>query len=412
MAEVVAIAVAIGTAVASAATAVAAVVATVATAVASALAPIIAWVWSGITIVYTAVAEALTEFAAGWAFTVDAGFQGLSVAGESFFLQVGAYAGSLVYYFGAFLEAIHFSTLLSIHEIAYIVSDDYRAMWTKVYKELGSVSYALGYSADFLNIIIRDSRNVVLDASAMMGQKYDLAEVTWIKSFQGYMKVFSDQASKYTKNPGAVFYDIDRMLTKPAVDNKAGIMQTVYQTIDSTIKFTKTTVDEVDKLRVDLGTLVSHLPQSARDAVKPMLDKITKGWDEWIRVDYRPSLKVIDGVIKSIGIEQSVVAARQKSLADRLKKPSTYLKEIYDRPSYEWPSEEKVVGDIAARSYSKESQENYQATQPEREEFLSLTGLLERERPKVEWAIPEVKVPERPAGTPIEPRKTWNVGDY
>lgn len=412
MAEVVAIAIAVGTAVASAATAVAAVVATVATVVASAVATAAAWIWSAVTVVYTAVAEVVADFTAGFAFTAEAGFQGLSVAGESFFLQVGAYVGSVVYYVGAFLEAIHFSTILTIHEIAYIVSDDYRAMWVKVYDELGSVSYALGYSADFLNIIIRDSRNVVLDASAMMGQKYDLAEVTWIKSFQSYLKVFSAQATKYTKNPGAVFFDIDRMLTKPAVDNKAGIMQTVYTAIDSTVKFTKAAVDEVDKLRVDLGSLASHLPGSIRDTVKPMLDKIAKDWDEWIRSDYRPSLKLLDGVIKSIEIEQGVNSAKNKALGDKLRKPGTYLKGIYDLPSYEWPSEEKAVSEIALKPFEEEAYYWSAITNKSIQESTEMRKMAFAEREKVEWEIPEIEVPERPASTPVEPRKTWSVGDY
>lgn len=412
MAEVIAIAVGIGAAVASAATAVAAVVATVATAIASVVVTVATWVWSGITIIYTAVAEAVADFAAGFAFTAEAGFQGLSVAGESFFLQLGAYAGSLVFYFGAFLEAIHFSTLLTIHEIAYICSEDYRAMWSKVYEEMGQISYALGYSADFLNIIIRDSRNVVLDASAMMGQKYDLAEVVWIKSFQSYLKVFSDQASKYTKNPATIFFDLDKMLTKPAIDNKAGIMQTVYTTIDATIKFTKGAVEEVDKLRVDLGSLVSHLPGSIRDTVKPMLDKIAKDWDEWIRSDYKPSLKLMDGVIKSIGIEQGKNTAKNKALVDKLKKPGTYLKEIYNLPSYEWPSEEKAVTEIALKPFEEEAYYWKAITNKSIQESTEARKIAFAEREKVEWEISEIEVPERPASTSVEPRNTWFVGDF
>jgi hypothetical protein len=412
MAEVIAIAVGIGTAVVSAATAVAAVVATVASVVASAVATAAAWIWSAVTVIYTAVAEAVVDFVAGFEFTATAGFQGLSVAGESFFVQVGAYVGSVVYYVGAFLEAIHFSTILTIHEIAYIVSDDYRAMWSKVYSEMGEISYALGYSADFLNIIIRDSRNVVLDASAMMGQKYDLAEVTWVKSFQSYLKVFSDQASKYTKNPGAVFYDIDRMLTKPAVDNKAGIMQTVFVAIDSTVKFTKATVDQVEKLRVDTGKLIADLPGDIRNTVKPWLDDILKGWDKWIREDYKPSLKVLDATIKALDIETGVNAARQKDLANRLKKPGDYLREIDRLPKDEREDQERKITDITLRAWEDEAAYWSAISGKSIQETLEMKRAMAEERERVEWEIPEIETPERPASAPVEPRVTWFVGDF
>ena len=412
MAGVIAIAVTVGSAIGTAVSAVAAVVGTVVSAVGAALAAVGSWIATAVTAAYVAVAEAVADFAAGFLFTETAGFQGMSVAGESFFLQVGAYVGSVVYAFTAFLEAIHFTTLLTIHEIAYMVSEDYRAMWVKIYSELGSISYYLGYSADFLNLLIRDARSLVLDTSAMLGKKYDLAEIAWTYQFQSYLRIFSDQAKTYIKNPAAVFHDIDRLLTKPAVDAKAGAMQTVYLTIDSTLKFTKTTVDEVGKVRDDLGSLVSHLPNQIRAEIQPVIDKVFKTWDDWILKDYKPALKIIDGVIGVVSAREEENYKRNKDLADRLKKPGTYLKAIYDLPSYEWPSEEKAVADIATESWSKERQESYEMTKPYGEELPAFMEMLKKERPKVEWAIFELEVPGRPAGAPVEPRKTWNVGDY
>jgi len=412
MAFVIPIAVAIGSAVASAATAVAAVVATAATAIASAAAAVAAWVWSGITAAYTFVAEAVADIAFGWSVAGEVYAGTTSLVGTSLFTQVAAYAHCLVLGFAEFLEAIHFTTLLSIHEIAYIVSNDYRAMWSKVYSEFGEVSYALGYSADFLNIIIRDSRNVVLDAAAMMGQSYDLAEVTWIKSFQGYLKVFSDQASKYTKNPAAVFYDIDRMLTKPAIDNKAGIMQMTFQTIDSAIKFVRTGIEQTDKLRVDLGKLVSDLPHQIRDEIKPWFDKVTKDFADWIQTEYRPSLKIIDGVINALGIQQEVQRKETRDLVNRLRRPGDYLKEIDDFTEDERRRQEREISEIAFRTSAEESENWVRATNLEATKLVEEGRILRAPTERAAWEIYEVEVPERPAGAPVEPRETWFVGDF
>jgi len=409
---VIPVAAAIGAAVASAATAVAAVVATAATVIASAAAAAAAWVWSGITAAYAFVAEAVADISFGWSVAGEVYAGTTSLAGTSLFTQVAAYAHVLVLSFGGFLEAIHFTTLLTIHEIAYIVSDDYRAMWSKVYSEFGEISYALGYSADFLNIIIRDSRNVVLDAAAMMGQSYDLAEVTWIKSFQGYLKIFSDQASKYTKNPAAVFYDIDRMLTKPAVDNKAGIMQMTFQTIDSAIKFVRTGIEQTDKLRVDLGKLISDLPHQIRDEIKPWFDKVTKDFADWIQTEYRPSLKAIDGIINVLERRQEVQHKNTSDLVNRLRHPGDYLKEIDTFSENERRRQEREVSEIAFRASAEESAKWRSAAEEQAVELQETGRRLRAPSERPSWEIYEVETPERPAGAPVEPRETWFVGDF
>lgn len=409
---VIPVAVAIAASVAAAAAAVAAVVATVVTAVAAAVAAAATWVWGAVTVAYAAVSTAVADLALGYS-TYALGTSTLvDYVGTSLFTQIGAYASSLVSTFGGFLEAIHFKTILAIHQIASVVSDDYRAMWVNVYSEMGKISYALGYSADFLNIIIRDSRNVVLDASAMMGQKYDLAEITWMKSFQDYIKVFSDQAKAYTKNPAAVFYDIDKMLTKPAVDNKAAIMQTVYSTIESTIKFTKAVVDQTDKLRIDLGKLISDLPEQIRGEVKPLFDRVTKDFADWVQGTYKPSLKVLDSVISTLGIKQDVAAASARELAARLKKPGDYLREIDKLPRAEREDQEGKITEITLRPWVYEAgvfREITDAAIAERQESIRR---LEAPTERAAWAIPELEAPERPAATPVEPRKTWFVGDF
>ena len=404
--------IAVGAAVASAVAAVAVVVATVVSTIAAALAAIGSVIAGAVSAVVGGIATAIGDIAIGFSVYSEGIWAIADFAGTSFFTQVGAYAAALTTSFGSFLETIHFKTLLAVNNIAYLVSEDYRAMMSNVYSKMGEVSYALGYSADFLNLVIRDARAVVLDVGAMTGKKYDVGEVTWLKSFQDYLKVFSDQAHKYEKNPAAVFADIDRVLVKPAIDTKAGAMQTVYGSIESTIGGLKATVESVDKFRKDLGKLVSDLPHQIRDQVKPMIDGVFKYWDDWIRVDYKPTLKVMDGVINALGFQQAADRSKHYDLLKRLSRPGDYLKEIDGLSQEDRKIQEREISEIAFRTSAEESEKWAKLTQIRiRELKLSGEALREpRERPS--WEIFEVETPERPAGAPVEPRETWFVGEF
>lgn len=409
---VIPVVIAIGSAVAAAVSAVAVVVATVVSTIAAALAAIGSVIAGAVSGIVGGIATAISDIAIGFSVYSEGIWAIADFAGTSFFTQVGAYAAALTTSFGSFLEAIHFKTLLAINNIAYLVSKDYREMMSGIYSKMGEVSYALGYSADFLNLVIRDARAVVLDVAAMTGKKYDVAEVTWLNQFQGYLKVFSDQAHTYTKNPAAVFADIDRWLVKPAIDTKAGAMQTVYGSMESTIAGLKATIESVDKFRKDLGKLASDLPGTIRDHVKPMIDGIFKTWDDWIRTDYKPSLKLMDGVINALGIQQTTQASKHYDLLRRLKRPGDYVREIDGFPKDEREDQEQKISEVTLAPWIREGnilrpQRDRELTEI-RERYLAAPG----ERIPPAWEISVMVFPLYLEKPEYEKRNTWFVGEY
>ncbi|GAI32621.1 unnamed protein product, partial [marine sediment metagenome] len=114
------------------------------------------------------------------------------------YMEIGAYAlgefvASIGICMGSFLDAIHFTTLLQVHQIAYILSGDYREMMSHVYNEIAEVSGALGLGSGYLILLHRNARNVILDVSGMMGRSYDVAEITWLQQYSDYLKKFNER---------------------------------------------------------------------------------------------------------------------------------------------------------------------------------------------------------------------------
>lgn len=412
MGEIIVGAAAIISAVVSAASAVAAVVAAivsaavaaataVVTAVAAALAGVVSAISGAIATAYSAIA--------GWvSAAISAITEVVTVAWEF----IGYYTLTIEEAFAAFLEAIYFDVILTVHEIAYIVSEDYREMITGVFREVSKASMALGFAPEVLNLAFRNARNMVLSASALMGKSYDLAEITWLSSFNDYMKTFQKVATKYKDRPDLLFYDLDRYLIKPSTDTFADVSKTVLRTLDDTIGTVKLTLEKINEFRTDIDKFVAQLPSTVRKEVEPMLEKVTKVFDDFTDYTYEPKMKLLDGIMAALSFKQERDREGIKGLVDRLKRPGDMLEEV-ERLTYgERLEQEKKIGDVASRSYTREIEEWEETVTPQQKGFLRLIELLKLRLPPPEYAVAEITTPSRPADVPVKPRVTWFVGDF
>lgn len=429
-----AIAGAIAGAVATAATAVVSAVVSVITWVVGIIGEIISVIGAVIGEVVGAVVEAATavyEFLSGAVSAITGTVAGdyAVVAGETISTasMYGYYVGSMaVYYWGAIsayvstiysvasslYNTLHLSTVMKVHNIAYLVSDDYRSTVNKIYDEIGEVSRVLGYGSEFLGLVIRDARNVVLDVSAIAGRKYDLGEVAWLQELNRYFNKFAATAEKYRANPGQVFWDVDHWLVKPNIDTKASIMQAIYVNLMNVTEALEGTVQFVSKLRDDVSKLIEDLPEFIRKEVEPIIGPIIAGFDEFISDTYKPTMATFNSVMATLNEQQKRATTSVDGLIDRLKRPGDYLSEIDRLPKAERDRQVKKVADIATEPYVQQAREVSESMRPRIYRLAKITAALKREFPPVEWAAGELTTPSRPAKTPVAPRETWFVGDY
>jgi len=325
---------------------------------------------------------------------------------------VSTFVSTLSASFSAMLNAIHFSTILSAHNIAMLVSDDYRVMMYGVYSQISEVSSALGFYPQFLALAIRNSRNLVLDVSTSLGMPYDLAQVQWLGTFNEYLHKFNEKASAYENNPGELFADMEEWIDKPSMDTKGAFMTRTLQTIDKTLEVVDVVVKDSIKIRDDIRQLAYDLPENIRKYVQPIADKITEDFDRFVAEIYDPYKKEIDFIIAGLYQVQDKARKDMSDVVRRLKKPGDYLLEIDYFPDWEREDQERIFDDVSTRQRRRDVGTFNELGKATTFELDKLVRAL-----KIALPIPlgfpeEIEVPVRPATVKATPRKTWYVGDY
>ncbi|MBA7625291.1 hypothetical protein ES703_32718 [subsurface metagenome] len=385
-------------------TVVAAVVAAASAAVA-AISAIVATVTASVASVIGAIYHAVTT-------ALMPTFSYLKTCAQVLYIGISDFVTTIGAGFKAFAEAIHLKTLLTIHNVAYMVSEDYRAVMDKIWSKIAEVSYHLGVGADFMVHAFRNARAIVLTTSGLLGRKYDLAEVSWLNQWNTFLKRMSVDTSKYTANPNLIMADIDKWLIADNVDAEGGAMQTVYTTIEDVILSVESTVETTVEIRNDLERFVSELPSSIQDRVRPMLDPVIEKFDGFYADTYRPKMDIVDGVMKEVGLTIQIQKDEIGDLIDRLKRPGDILVGIEGLPIPERDDQEEKITRASTVRFDRDRQAMMHDYIPKEAEFLKLREALKKKYPPPEYEVPEIEAPGRPAETPVEPRKTWNVGDY
>jgi len=434
MGVVAAAAAAIAGAISSAASAVAAAIGAVVSTVISAVSAAVSFIAETVSSIISGVVSAVGEVVEGIT-SVIADITGLSasaeaqtalelmtveletdmcvIAGEStIFSQIVGAVETIYTSMATLYETLHISTVIRIHEIAYMVSEDYREMMQGVYREISELSDALGLGAQFLNLAFEDARTIILDVSSIAGKKYDLAQVTWLKEFHDFVKKFAEQAERYERRPDLVFLDLDRWLKKPAVDVKAGIMQEFFAEVEALVKTTKAVVDYVELLKRDFENFVKHLPGEIREEIEKHVKPVFETIDRFIKEEYRPAMETVDRVLEWYHRRFEDHKAKLSDLARRLRRPGDYLREIDRLPKAEREYQEEIVCDIATRALKREVEAFKQDMKRVEDRLARVREALKKEITPPPWYVKEVEVPQRPPLTRVEPRKTWFVGDY
>jgi hypothetical protein len=331
---------------------------------------------------------------------------------SNFAMQAMGWVSAIQSSFSSFLQAIHFKLILSAHQIAYLVSGEYRNMMTQVFFQINQVSSALRMGDETLNLILRDARNIVLDTSAMMGHSFDVGELTYWATAQSFFQEMSTKMDTYKRNPGQLFFDLDQKIFKPSVDAKAETQRMVYSTIDNIVRVTETTTNDIVKVGHDLKSFASHLPEEIRSQIEPAIKVVVGQIDTFVKSTYNPAMDGLKIYMTNLKVDHDSTALRLSDLLERSRKPSSLFAPMEELDLDEMFAEEEYLASKTGRSLIRQLESFEDAARPDREETSQILAAI----PEEEEIIPEAffggEVPEIGSFPPVIPRDKWEVGDY
>lgn len=327
-------------------------------------------------------------------------------------LSLSHWIATAVTVFAAFAEAIHLAAILKIHQIAMVVSKDYRLMMNKIYAQIAEVSTAIGQSAQFMNLAFRNARAIVLDASTSLGKRYDLAEISWLYNFNDIMKVVQEKAEVYEHTPQELFNDLDRIIIRPAMNAKAEATLMVFTQIEGLLNRTKEVVENLGIMREKIQRLLHDLPSFIQDRIAPEINKVLHVFDEFVADVYQPTVGQLDEIVGILNTNRQRQTTDIEGILERMKKPGDMMLSIDDLEDMDRIDQEIKIGEVATRAIRQATEELTAQSQSAMHGLMKVRAALKRPIELAAWHVKEVLAPiERPIEE-IDSLGTWFVGEY
>lgn len=263
-------------------------------------------------------------------------------------MTIAAYAQSVYTTYETIVDAFHLKLLYQVHQVAYLVSEDYRQAAQGVFNQVAKISEVYGFGSLTLNLLFENTRTSVLDISTAMGSSFDLAELKWMVTYNEILKEFSRNATNYQQNPHALFYWLTNNVHRPGYDAKSATMRAAYTGIESALSLITATTKDAIRIRNDLTKLVADLPVAISGGIMPEIRKINKDIDNWIKLNYDPAVKVLTKGLTDLGKDLKGETEKVKALNQRLLRPGRYLREIRTLPPEQKQEDLNDVSSLAA----------------------------------------------------------------
>ncbi len=326
--------------------------------------------------------------------------------------QAVSFAIALKAGFSAFLIAIHFDVILAVHNIAYLISPHYRAMFQQVINEISRISSILGLGPSFIVLALENARTLVLTVSGLFGMQYDLAQVQWLGIMNNYLKDFAKIAERYRNNPGALLQDMADLIDRPVMDQMGEYMQTLLKTIDRVITGAEEIAIAISTVRRDIDNFIEDMPEFLKREIKPYTDPIIKQIDDFIRYDFTPSIDVIHGVLGILEVRQENIQSRVDNTVERLRYPGRYLQEIDNLPTTQRLDQEYAISEISNRPQRRVYEDIARDGETVETGLSLLRKALDNLLPAPPYLIPEVPELIKKPQIQMDKFDSWFVGDY
>jgi len=272
----------------------------------------------------------------------------------SYAYVVGTYVQVIYASWQELAGLLHLDILGSIHQIAYLLSEDYRKVMNDVFYQVSKVSESIGWGPMTLNLLFENSRTLILNSSSALGEGYDIGQVKWLNTFNQFLHEFSRGTDHYKSHPADLIDWIANNTYRPALDAQATSTRSLYQGIASALGLIKSGAESLTRFKNDVDRLVGDLPEVIRNQIQPQLNGIIKTYDDFIRLNYTPTIKLIDGTLTILGVDMTEQKKKAADLVARLSRPGHYLKEIDSLDTVLAREDEDMVNDLAGREQIRE----------------------------------------------------------
>jgi hypothetical protein len=313
--------------------------------------------------------------------------------------------------FGKFLEAIHFKELLAIHEIAYILSSDYRQMIDKVFSEIAKFSEEVFGTSWALTMILQNSRQLIYSVTTTLGFPVDIAEVEFIQYLDTTLQKVTDKAGTYRSNPEQIFYDVTEWIYRPVQEKYSEGNKGIILALEGVIEGVDKVAQNVFEINEQTQAVVAYLPEPLRGTLQETLEPIDERISSFRYDIYEPKMKQFEEALTTQQIRNAEIKTSMSALTQRLVDPTKYFKEIdLKPPSVRIPEKQDLRITLNEDVLQDDEQDTRTLDKAivEREEIKTLEEIaLPVAPPAPEILKLEPKEPEKKTFTP-----GWFVGDY
>jgi len=307
------------------------------------------------------------------------------------------------------LETIHFKTLLRVHNVLEITSNDYREMQLKIYKSFSNFSKAIGEDAQFMNLILRNTRSIVLDTSTSLGASYDIAEMAWLTQLTEFTSVASKQANLYAYDPYYLLRDLEKHIEKPALDLKGKFIHAQTTALAESIEGLAQVAIDANKIKQSLLAFQFGFTDSFRKHVDKFVQPLIDALD-FVQIPHY--LKKIQDINNKFDAYNKGIFNIKNELIDvtkRLASPANYLHEIDKLTENERINQEDSIAEISNRTYQREKMQDVQDIETYEKTLQAITKALEQQYEIPAWSIPSVTAPEKLDTGEIKVVLTWQL---
>jgi len=293
-----------------------------------------------------------------------------------------------------------------------VISPEYRRAMSSIFSQISQVSAALGWGADTMFLLFRNTRTLVLDASTAFGRSFDLAEISWFKSWSDFLRDTAHKMNDYKRDPGLFLSDLAELIERPYQNAKANIMNTIFSGIDTAAKLINNVAETVKTLNDDLRRLIFDLPESIRKQVEPMIKPVSDQINNFIKFTYEPAMKAYDKAIGQVADDLNLTRSNVSNIIDRLKKPGKLVTEVAALPDDEEARELFDLGGAALRPARAQLDAFAEVIHSEVAKYYEAVTEEEREALRLTPPKPNVTPIGQARGPRLTLPKSWFQGEY
>lgn len=261
----------------------------------------------------------------------------------TFWDKVVDFIEDLIEKFEWFLRAIHLKTILAVHQVAMLVSPQYRAMMQRIFKSLSEYSKAIGMGPAFIDLAIRSTRTLVLDVTGALGHSYDMSQLVWLTELDGFMKTLAINTKRYADNPFLIFQDLEEDIERRFGNVHGSVETSTLLVIEGLLKGMGKAAADIDRIDKDALKLLNDLPSFIKSHIDPEVFRIMNTIDGFIAGEFLPRIQSINGVLAQYGNDIRAAQAAAAAAAARILTPRQTVLSLPDLPL---PEQDEVLAGL------------------------------------------------------------------